>query len=64
MSTSVDMKLSEFVRGRLEDFLEAECFVGDICTRKQKTEKNKCKPQKHITNLIRFKLDQNISTKT
>ena len=58
MSASVDMKLSESVHGRLEDLLEVECLVGDICTRKHKTKQNKCKNTKQSTNLIRFKLVQ------
>ena len=34
------MKLLESVRGRLEDFLEAECLVGDIYTRKHNNNNN------------------------
>ena len=63
MSASADMKLSEYVRGRLEDFLEAECLVEDICThdyqarekqvqntKKKKTkQKNKKKKTEHKT---------------
>ena len=42
----MDLKFSESVRGRLEDFLEVECLVGDICTRKNTTKRNKCKNTK------------------
>ena len=45
MSASMDLKLSMFVRGRLDDFLEAECLVGDIYTN-TKTKKNRCKNTK------------------
>ena len=36
---SMDLKLSESMRGHLEDFLEVECLVGDICTSKHTTKK-------------------------
>ena len=56
MSASMDLKLTEFVRGRLEDFLEAECLVGNICTKNHKIEKPSAKtPNKNI-NLISVKL--------
>ena len=61
MSASADMKLSESIRGRSEDFLEAKCLVGDICTRNRKKKKKKktgAQTQKYGTNLIRFKLVQ------
>ena len=70
MSALANMKLLESVRGRLEDFLQAECLVGDICTRKHKTGKKKknkkkgAKTQKQSTNLISFELVQNVSIKT
>ena len=80
MSASADMKLSESVRGPLEVLLRVECLVGDICTGKHKTWKRKKKKektkktkktktkkqkkQKQSTNLISFKLVQNISIKT
>ena len=41
MSALADMKLSKSVQRRLEDFLEAECLVGDTCTRKHKLNKKK-----------------------
>ena len=46
MSTSMLLKFSESVRGRFEDFLEAECLVGDICTDRHTAEKQ---AQKHKT---------------
>ena len=52
----MELKLSESVQGCLEDFLEVECLVGDICTYNHKTEKHKCKPQNTNTNLISVKL--------
>ena len=52
----MDLKLTESVRGRLEDFLEAECLVGNICTKNHKIEKPSAKtPNKNI-NLISVKL--------
>ena len=43
MSASTDIKLSEFVHRCLEDLLEVECLVGDICTCKLKIKKrNRC----------------------
>ena len=60
MSASANMKLLEFVWGHLEDLLEVECLVGDIYTRKKKSAKT----QKQSTNLIRFKLFQNICINT
>ena len=56
----MDLKLLESVQGCLDDFLEAECLLGDICTRKHTTERNTCKN----TKLISVKLVQKISTKT
>ena len=56
MSASMDLKLSEPVHGRLEDFLETKCLVEDICTYKHKAEEKKCKPQNTNTNLISVKL--------
>ena len=56
MSASMDLKLSEFVCGCLEDFLEAECLVGDICTNKHTTEKTSAKTQNTNINLISVKL--------
>jgi len=46
MFASVDLKFSEFVRGRFEDFLEAECLVGDIYTNRHKAKRNMCKNTK------------------
>jgi len=39
MSASMVRKFSKSVRGRFEDFLEAECLVGDIYTNRHKVEK-------------------------
>ena len=70
MSASTDLKLSESVRARLEDFLDAECLVGedfldaeclvgDIYTCIERIEKgNRC------TNMISFMLVQNKSKNT
>ena len=48
MSASTDLKLSESVRAHLEDFLDAECFVGDIYTSKYNTEKKQVHKHKNI----------------
>ena len=59
MFASIDLKLSESVRARLEDFLDAECLVGDIYTCIERIEKgNRC------TNMISFMLVQNKSKNT
>ena len=43
---SMNLKLSESVHGCLEDFLEVECLVGDICTSKHTTEKRSAETHK------------------
>ena len=43
----MDLQLSESIRGRLEDFLEAECLVGDNCISEHKKKKKKKEVQKY-----------------
>ena len=62
-SASTDLKLSEFVRACFEvGFLEAECLVGDICTREHRTKnKNKCIDTKQNTKLDQIQVSSKLS---
>ena len=47
MSASIVQKLSESVRGRFENFLVAECLVGDICKDRHKATSAKTQNRTH-----------------
>ena len=46
MSASMVQKFSESMHGSFEDFLVAQCLVGDIYKNRHKAQSNKCKNTK------------------